>query len=224
MTRPRRLRYEHVAIDLDGTLIDSRADLAGATNHVLESFGFAPIAPESVYALVGEGARRLVSRALGESHAGLVDEGVARFLAYYADHLLDRTRLYPGVPEALSALAASGAALSVLTNKPVAMSRTILSGLGVATMFCDVIGGDSLPSRKPDPAGLDYLRGLTGTSCERTLLVGDSTVDLATAVAGGTAFCGVGWGLVPAALRAANPERIVDDPRELVDVVIGSVA
>jgi phosphoglycolate phosphatase len=222
VTPSRRLRYEHVAIDLDGTLIDSRADLAAATNHVLASFGLATLAPDAIFALVGEGARRLVGRALGPAHADLVDEGVARFLTYYGAHLLDSTRLYPGVAEALEALATTGATLSVLSNKPAGLSRTILAGLGVEGMFRAVVGGDSLPSRKPDPAGLDYLRGLTGTPRERTIVVGDSPVDLATAAAGGTDFCGVGWGLVPAALRAAKPERIVEKPDELVRVVTGA--
>jgi len=219
VTRPRPLRYEHVAFDLDGTLIDSRADLAAATNHVLASFALPSIALESVYELVGEGARRLVERALGPRHAGFVDEGVVRFLAYYEEHLLDATRPYPGVGEMLAALADAGATLSVLTNKPARFGRTILSGLGLASRFLDVVGGDTLPSRKPDPAGLDYLRGLTRTPRDRLLLVGDSPVDLATAVAAGSAFCGVGWGLVPAALRAANPERMIEAPDELVRLV-----
>jgi phosphoglycolate phosphatase len=121
----------------------------------------------------------------------------------------------------LSALADRGAALSVLTNKPVAMSRTILAGLEVAGRFVDVLGGDSLPTRKPDPAGLDALRAKTGTARERTLLVGDSGIDVRTARAGGVAFCGVGWGLTPDALLAARPERVIDRPAELVAIVAG---
>jgi phosphoglycolate phosphatase len=213
------LRYEHVAFDLDGTLVDSRADLAAATNHVLRSFGLPEIPPRSVYALVGEGARRLVERALGPARAASVDEGVGRFLTYYGAHCLDATTLYPGTADALEALAASGVALSVLSNKPEGLSRTVLDGLGVTVRFRAIIGGDSLPTRKPHPAGLARLRALTGTAPERMLLVGDSPVDVATAANAGTDFCGVAWGLDPDALRAARPACVVDSAAELVALV-----
>jgi phosphoglycolate phosphatase len=101
------------------------------------------------------------------------------------------------------------------------MSRAILDGLGLSPRFVAVIGGDSLPTRKPDPAGLHHLRGLTATPADRTLLVGDSAIDVATARAAGTGFCGVAWGLVPDALRAAAPGPLIDHPAELVRVVVG---
>ena len=215
------LRYDHVAFDLDGTVIDSRADLAGATNHVLRSFALAEIPPRSVYALVGEGARRLVERALGDADAERVDEGVRRFLAYYGAHLLDATVLYPGMADALAVLASAGVAMTVLSNKPEGYGRAILDGLGVASRFQAIIGGDTLPTRKPDPAGLEHLARLTGTAPERTLLVGDSPVDVATARNGGIDFCGVGWGLDPDRLRAVHPAPIVATAAELVAFVAG---
>jgi phosphoglycolate phosphatase len=138
---------------------------------------------------------------------------------YYGAHLLDMTVPYPGMVELLDALAARGVALSVLTNKPIGLTRRILDGLALTPRFVGVIGGDSLPVRKPDPAGLDALRGLTGTPREATLLVGDSGIDVATARAGGVAFCGVAWGLSPDALLAAAPERVVPDAAELLTVI-----
>jgi phosphoglycolate phosphatase len=213
------LRYDHVAFDLDGTVVDSRADLAAAANHVLRSFGLPEIAPRSVYALVGEGARRLVERALGPGYATRVDEGVERFLDYYGTHLLDATVLYPGVAQALDALVDAGAALTVCSNKPEGYGRAILDGLGVASRFRAIVGGDSLATRKPDPAGMAALARVTGASRERTLLVGDSPVDVATAANAGVAFCGVAWGLDPDRLRAAHPRTIVDTPAELLAVV-----
>jgi phosphoglycolate phosphatase len=215
-----RLRYEHVAFDLDGTLADTRADLAAATNHVLRSFGLAEIPPRSVYALVGEGARRLVERALGPERADRIDEGVRRFLEYYGAHLLDATTLYPGVADALAALADHGVVLSVLSNKPEAMSRTVLDGLGVHGRFRAIVGGDSLPTRKPDPAGLDSLRRLTGTSHDAMLLVGDSPIDVATAANASIDFCGVAWGLDPDALRAARPPCVIDSAAALVTLAV----
>ncbi|HZP43829.1 MAG TPA: HAD-IA family hydrolase [Candidatus Binatia bacterium] len=214
-----RLAFEHVAFDLDGTLVDSRADLAAAVNYVMRRLGLPEVPPPRLYTYVGEGARVLVERALGPAHRDRLEEGVALFMPWYAEHLLDATRPYPGMVEALAALAERGAALSVLTNKPVAMSRAILDGLGLSARFVDVIGGDSLPTRKPDPAGLERLRAATGTARDRMLLVGDSAIDVRTARAGGVAFCGVAWGLAPDALRAAAPERTIAHPAELVAVV-----
>jgi phosphoglycolate phosphatase len=215
------LRYDHVAFDLDGTLIDSRADLAAATNHVLRSFALPEIPPRAVYTLVGEGARRLVERALGDADDAIVDAGVERFLAYYGEHLLDHTVLYPGVDAVLTSLAGQGIALSVLSNKPEGYSRTVLDGLGVSHRFQALVGGDSLSSRKPDPTGLESLRRLTATAPERMLLVGDSAIDVATAANAGVDFCGVGWGFDPAALRRVHPRWIVESAAELLGFAAG---
>ena len=213
--------FEHVVFDLDGTLVDSRADLAAAVNHALAAFGLAQLPVETLGGYVGEGARVLVQRALGADHLDLLAPALDAFLAYYGAHLLDATRAYPGIPEALGALGARGVVLSVLTNKPVAMSRTILAGLGLADRFVAIVGGDSLPVRKPDPAGVEHLRAQSGTARERVLLVGDSPIDLRTARAAGVAFCGVAWGLAPDALRAAWPGPLVDHPADLLPVVGG---
>jgi len=220
-TAPAGVVYEHVVFDLDGTLIDSRADLAGAVNHVLGTLALPQQPPETLYGYVGEGARMLVQRALGPARADQLDEAVALFMAHYGAHLLDATRPYPGIVEVLTALEARAVALSVLSNKPEAMSRSILEGLGLAHRFVAIIGGNSLPSRKPDPAGLERLCALTRTPRERMLLVGDSAIDVRTARAAEVAFCGVAWGLTPEGLAAAEPERMIEHPAELIAVVEG---
>jgi len=211
--------FEHIIFDLDGTLIDSRRDLTAAVNHVLRTFDLAELPLEAVCGYVGEGARVLVQRALGPAHHDQLDEGLAVFLTYYGAHLLDHTQPYDGVPEVLAELAARGIVLSVLTNKPAAMSRTILDGLGLLPRFAAVVGGDSLAVRKPEAAGIDYLLTVTGTSRARTLLVGDSLIDVTTARAGHVAFCGVAWGLRRADLVGARVAPIIADPRQLVRVV-----
>jgi phosphoglycolate phosphatase len=211
--------FEHVAFDLDGTLVDSGTDIAAAANHVLAGLGLPALPPATLRRYVGDGARVLVQRALGPAHEDRLDEALAAFLARYGEHLLDATRPYDGIPELLAALAARGVRLSVLTNKPVAMSRRILDGLGLLGRFVEVVGGDSLPTRKPDPAGVHHLRARTGTAAARTLLVGDSGIDVRTACAAGVAFCGVAWGLTPESLAAAAPARIVERPADLVAVV-----
>jgi len=215
------LAFPHVAFDLDGTLLDTRADLAAATNHVLRTCGRPEIPPETVFGLVGEGARRLVEKALGDGDAALVERGIADFMAWYGEHCLDATVPYPGMVDALDALAAAGCTLTVLTNKPEALSRTILDGLGLGRRFAAVVGGDTLPTRKPDPAGLAWLCARTGTPAARTLLVGDSGIDVRTARAAGAGFCGVAWGLTPDGMWAAGPARVVDAPAALLDVVRG---
>jgi phosphoglycolate phosphatase len=216
------LRVALVVFDLDGTLIDSLADLTAAVNHVLRGSALPELPPEVVASYVGEGARLLVQRALGAAHRDRLDEGLQQFMAYYAAHLLDRTRPYRGVPEMLAALATSGVTLAVLSNKPESMSRAILDGVGLSSRFVAVLGGDSLPARKPDPAGVKHLCALTGMDPARVLVVGDSPVDLRTAQAAGVAFCGVAWGFAADALRAAAPGRLIEDPRELPAIVAGT--
>jgi phosphoglycolate phosphatase len=213
--------FKHVVFDLDGTLVDSLDDLTAAVNHVLASFGQPVLSAGMLAGFVGDGARKLVERALAHAAPDRVDAGLARFVAYYDVHLLDRTRAYPGVGEMLVTLRAAGLACSVLTNKPVAMSRAILEGLGLLGSFAEVLGGDSRPARKPDPDGLLHLARLADALPSQILLVGDSAVDVRTARAAGAGFCGVSWGLAPDRLRAERPDRIVDHPRDVVAVALG---
>ena len=213
--------YEHVVFDLDGTLIDSRADLAQAVNHMLRTFRLPELSLEEVTGYIGEGARRLVQRALGTDQEDHLENGLRLFMEYYSAHLLDQTQLYPGIATALRELAQRGVLLSVLSNKPEAMSRAILDGLGVLSVFRAVFGGDSFPARKPEPAGLQHLRSLTGTRLEKMLVVGDSLIDLRTAGAAGIDFCGVAWGFGAEGLHAAGARPIIDRPAALVAVVDG---
>ena len=214
------MAYRLIIFDLDGTLVDSRADLSAAVNHALHAMGLPAVPLETVSSYVGEGARILMQRALGE-HQDRIEQGLALFMAYYRVHLLDHTRLYPGIAELLEALAARPGTLAVLSNKPEAMTRAVLEGLGVLRYFAAVLGGDSLPARKPDPAGIDHLRSLTATPRESVLVVGDSAIDARTAAAAGVAFCGVAWGLAPDSLRAAPVRHVITHPRELLAVVDG---
>ncbi len=212
-------RFDLVVFDLDGTLIDSLADLTAAVNHCLRALGAEALPREAVAGYVGEGARVLVQRALGARHQEHLEDGLRLFMTYYAAHLLDHTRPYPGIVEMLARLAARRLALSVLSNKPEAMSRAILDGLGLSAYFVAVLGGDSLSSRKPDPAGLEHLRALIATPPARVLVVGDSVIDLRAARAAGFAFCGVAWGMAPAALRHDAACRLIEDPLDLLSVV-----
>jgi phosphoglycolate phosphatase len=206
-----------LVFDLDGTLVDSRRDLATAVNRTRAELGLAPLSLERVVGMVGEGARRLVEKAIGSEIAPERFEGAfRRFLEHYGAVLLDTTRAYDGVPEALARLAAHYP-LAVLTNKPVDFSRRVLDGLGLGRHFREVVGGDSLPVRKPDPAGLLHVARRLGVPAERLLLVGDSAIDAATARAAGIPFALVTWGFPRASdLAAIAADHRFDHPAELV--------
>jgi phosphoglycolate phosphatase len=208
-----------LVFDLDGTLVDSSRDIAAAANAALARLapGTAAIPLESVLSFVGEGARLLVERCLGYAGLGLSADEVLRVdLECYAERLLDTTHLYPGVTEALDALA--GTSLAVLTNKPGDFSRSILAGLGVAPRFARIWGAGDVPSRKPDPEGLLRLVAELGASAAETWMVGDSATDVEAARAAGVRAAGVTWGFHPGALRAAGPDILIDDPRALASL------
>ena len=212
-----------VVFDLDGTLIDSRRDLADATNVLLEEFGARPLPIDAVGAMVGEGAAVLVRRALSASQLDPETPGaLVRFLELYDERLLVHTRPYPGMRDALAALKASSR-LAVLTNKPARATGRILDALELASYFDQVIGGDSPHGRKPDPAGLLQLIHDAGTAPASTVLVGDSPIDRETAWRASTRICLVryGFGFTFAARDLRGDELLVDRPLDLVAVLDG---
>ena len=204
--------------DLDGTLIDSKLDLAQAVNATRAHLGMAPLENERVYSYVGNGAPVLIRRALGDQATEAeVQEALEFFLAYYRAHPLDFTRLYPGVKESLERLSAAGKRMAVLTNKPVGISRAILEGLGVDGCFFQVYGGNSFEFKKPHPAGVEALMRQAGVGRDATLMVGDSGVDVETARNAGIQCCGVTYGFQPESLANPAPDKLVDRMEELAD-------
>jgi phosphoglycolate phosphatase len=179
-----------VVFDLDGTLVDSRTDIADSANLVLESCG-AALLPEGVISrMVGEGAANLIARAFAAAGCEAPPDALERFVAVYNGRLTAHTRVYDGIPEVLDALHAR-VTLGVLTNKPIDGTREILSGLGLARFFAPerVLGGDGPHPRKPEPDGLRRLATEAGVSIEQTLLVGDSIIDWQTAKNAGARVC-----------------------------------
>lgn len=206
-----------VVFDLDGTLVDSRTDLANATNALLEEFGGARLPDARVADMVGEGAAVLVRRAL--SAAGLdpaVPGALDRFLALYEARLLDHTVAYDGMIDALEQIGASRP-LAVLTNKPSLATNRVLGGLGLRRYFVAVTGGDTRLGRKPDPAGLRHLCADTGIPLSETILVGDSPIDLQTARNADTRIClaRYGFGHRFAADAFNGDELFIDSPAQL---------
>lgn len=183
-----------VVFDLDGTIIDSRRDLADSANEMLETYGAGPQSVEAVTRMVGEGARVLVERALRAAHLDPQEpEALSRFLAIYDRRLLGHTRPYDGLVDLIHETARH-AAVAVLTNKPEAPSRRLLDAFDLTRSVRWVSGGDSGFARKPDPAGLRDLIARAGTTAERTLMVGDSPVDAETAERAEAAFCAALYG------------------------------
>jgi phosphoglycolate phosphatase len=199
-----------VVYDLDGTLVDSKDDLADSINAMLARMSLPQRPPDTIYGFIGEGAERLIRRSLGPVHESRYAQAAPIWREEYRRRLLVHTRLYPGMEEVLREPPDTR---GVLTNKPGAFAREILGGLGVGNAFAAVIGGDEAP-RKPSPDGLLALCGKLGISPRDALLVGDSAVDLATARAAGISVCGVTWGLGERAALAAA-DYLCDTPSEL---------
>jgi len=209
--------------DLDGTLVDSKLDLANSVNATLAHFQRPPLPNELIYSYVGDGAPMLVRRAFGpQATEEELEKALEYFLAYYREHMLDHTRPYPGVREALERLYTDGVQMAVLTNKPARFSQDLLRGLGLDQYFFRVYGGNSFEQKKPDPAGVFQLLKESGTPPERALMVGDSAVDVRTARNAGIQVCGVTYGFQPESLQEEPPDFLVDNLAQLADLVIES--
>ena len=207
--------------DLDGTLIDSKLDLVHSVNAARGLMDLPPISEALISSYVGNGAPMLMRRSLGPNATeDEVARGLEFFLKYYRAHMLDNTRLYPGVKDALDSLRDAHAAMAILTNKPVRISRAIVEGLGLADHFFKVYGGNSFEQKKPDPIGIETLLAESGASREGTIMVGDSGVDIQTARNASVQACGVSYGFQPETFVDYPPDFVVDDMGELAKYVL----
>ena len=219
------LRCDLLVFDLDGTLIDSQQDLANAVNATLAFLHRPHLDNTQIAAFIGDGATMLMQRSLeatGGENEMLLTTAMPFFLDYYRQHKLDSTFVYPGVLAALRQIRAAAPPLpmAVLTNKPVAPSRAICDGLSLSSFFFQNYGGNSFDTKKPDPLGMRTLMreasvmlGREVQAC-RTVLIGDSHVDVETARAAGTLCLGCSYGLDPERLRTAKPDLTVDKPAD----------
>ena len=207
-----------IVFDLDGTLVDSRRDLADSTNEMLESYGARPLPTDEVVAMVGEGAMKLVARALAAAGLDRPErrDALERFREIYNRRLLEHTRPYDGISEVIRA-AVSRARLAVLTNKPAAPTHRLLEAFDLAMPFSWVIGGDSEFPRKPDPAAVEYLMAQAGVRAAETLFVGDSMIDVDTARRAGVRMCVAryGFGHLRGDLVLSGAEIIATQPSDV---------
>jgi phosphoglycolate phosphatase len=206
--------------DLDGTLIDSKQDLVQAVNAARSRMHLPALGDETVASYVGNGAPVLIRRAMGpDATEEQCREALQYFYEFYREHMLDHTRLYPGVREVLDELHAARLPMAVLTNKPVRFSRGIIEGLGVGNHFFQVYGGNSFEQKKPHPVGIETLMTEAGAGPAETLMIGDSAVDVQTARNAGVKAVGVTWGLQPESLEEVPPDHVISEMRELMPLI-----
>ena len=179
-----------IIFDLDGTLVDSAPDLRATANAVLRSMGYQPLSLETIRGFIGNGVPKLVERVMKASDIEFTEERhkalVETFEKLYTEHPVDHTVLYPGVRDALEMLQRRGYVMGVCTNKVHSITLRVLEGLKIDQYFGSVIGGDSLPTHKPDPAMLH--KCIADLGADHAVFVGDSEVDSATAQNAGVRF------------------------------------
>jgi phosphoglycolate phosphatase len=210
--------YSLVVFDLDGTLVDSASDIAEAVNRTLVDWSLPRQEEAVIRGWIGDGARALVASAF--AHAGKaidLDKVMPGFMVHYADCLLLYPTVYPGVVETLQALRKRKIAVAICTNKPQRFVRPLLDALGLGEYFECIVGGDTLPERKPSAVPLLHVADHFGLQPSQCLMVGDSATDLLTAQAAGVPMALVTYGY----LRGFDPHsvpgvRVIDDMRELL--------
>jgi phosphoglycolate phosphatase len=205
---------------LDGTLCDTLDDIAAAANHALAAFALPVHAAADYVPLIGEGAANLIRRAMPADRLELHAEALARFRAYYADHLVVKTRLYEGISELLDAVSARGIAMAILSNKPDPATNAIADRLLSRWRWAAVHGERAGVPRKPDPTAALSIAGSLAVSPAECAIVGDGETDMRTAVGAGMLPIGAAWGFrTIEALRAAGAARIAAEPADVLPLV-----
>ena len=214
--------FDVVAFDLDGTLADTAPDLAAALNHTLAALGRETVPTESVRHLVGHGAKALLRKGLaatGEAPEELVEQGFPVFIDYYGRNICEGTKAYPDVEAALDRLVAQGVAVAMCTNKPEGLTHRLLDALGWSSRFEVIVGGDTLPVKKPDPAPLHEAIARAGGG--RAAFVGDSITDADTARAARIPFVAVSVGFSDRPVEALGADAVIDSYADLPEALAG---
>jgi phosphoglycolate phosphatase len=215
------LTYDLLIFDLDGTLIDSREDIADSINLALQDFGLPTHSIAAIAGMIGAGVAALVRRALDPAEHAQSEHVLARYREHYAARLVAKTRLYEGLEAILRRAHAGGLILAVATNKPEEYTGAILRHLGIRDLFQAVSGEREGKPRKPDPACVLEILSALGAPERRTLYLGDSLIDLETARAAGVPVALVSWGFTPrSVLQAAGPDHLLDTPAELARLIL----
>lgn len=213
------MQFDLVGFDLDGTLIDTAADLTAAVNHALSLDGRAPLSVAEVRPLIGGGARAMLERGMAQS-GGADESGVPRLLDalldYYEAHLAVHSRPFPGAVAALDALAARGVKLAIVTNKRETFARSLLDQLGLSARFTSILGGDTLGPGRAKPAPDPILRIIADAGARRAAFVGDSRFDIDAARVAGVPSIAVSFGFLMEPVEALGADAIIDHFEALI--------
>jgi phosphoglycolate phosphatase len=219
------MRLEALIFDLDGTLVDTAPDLHAATNHVLAQIGRKPISMADLRAFVGHGAMNLIERGVAATGDPVDQDTLKRlhkaFLEYYGDNISAHSVVFDGLIPVLDKAAAAGLKLGVCTNKVEKLSLKLLTELGMMQRFGSLIGGDTLPVMKPDPAPLREAIARLGTDSARAMMVGDSETDIRTAQNAGMPVLAVTFGYTSQHVSAFDPTHMVDHYDEAWGIIEG---
>lgn len=217
------MRDVTVVFDLDGTLVDTAPDLIRATNHVLECVGFAEVGAELLRPWISYGARRMIVEGLAfsgqQASEGELDNLLEKFLAHYAANIAFESRPFPGVVPVLDRLIAHGCRLAVCTNKRENLTRSLLDQLDLTRRFAAIAGRDTLPVSKPHPGHLRGAVEMAGGDLARSIMIGDSEVDIATAKAAHVPVVGVTFGYTQVPVERLSPDAVIAHFDQLEDVV-----
>lgn len=208
-----------IALDLDGTLVDTAPDLVGTLNVLLREEGLAALPIAEARPFIGRGARWLIERGFQAADAPLAAERIpdlfSRFIAHYSAHIADQSRPFPGVVEALGVMKTAGARLAVCTNKRTDLSLALLDALQMTPLFDAVIGADATAAIKPDPRHLEAAVRAAGGTMDRAVLVGDAATDAGAARAAGAPLILVSFGYTEIPARDLAPDMLIDHFDEL---------
>jgi len=203
--------FQVVGFDLDGTLLDTSGDLANAVNHALASVGRAPLPAARIRTMIGGGSRHMLAQgmaATGGCTEAELDAAQRRLLDHYEANIAVETRPFPGLLEALDRLAGMGVRLGVMTNKYERLARVVLDALGLTPRFDAIVGGDTLPVGKPDPAPIRLMVERCGGG--RAAFVGDSIYDVAAARAAGLPVVACAFGFLTGPVEALGADAAID--------------
>jgi phosphoglycolate phosphatase len=211
------VRFGLCIFDLDGTIVDTRRDLATAVNEVRARYGLPETGVDEVTGHVGDGVVKLIERSLPIDDID-IDDAVSLFKQIYDAHLLDTTQPYPGISDVLSAL--NNRFLAILTNKPYRHTKVITDSLGLTSFFSLIVGGDSIEKKKPDPDGIEYILDKSGAVRNRSVMIGDGKNDIMAAHASGIASIYVTYGFTDITeFDGDTPDYTIDSPHELISIL-----
>jgi len=216
-----RFPAQIVVFDLDGTLVDTAADLHAATNHVLQSIGRDTVPLSAVRADVGFGALKLIERGMnrtGGMEGYSLDELKEVFLEYYAKNIAEHSALFPGGEAMLRSLSDKGISLAICTNKPIKLALQLLEELGLTHYFKAITGGDSFAFKKPDPRHIIETAKMIGDGT--FVMVGDSSPDIHAAKAAGIPAIGVTYGYGDVPMADLEPDALIQSLEEVVALVV----